>query len=138
LEGRHVLEIQNRTPFALTWAHLERDGAPPGGSPRNLLASTVAPHRGRLVGEVEPGTCRLVCGFASDGESPSYVGPRFTLAPDAATSACVRYDAERGFAFDALDARPGDGEGSPAGLYRWNGRRGRETDKRGRRMRGMR
>lgn len=136
MEGRHVLEIQNRTPFVLTWAHLERDGAPPGEAPENLLADALSPHRGRVVGEVDPGTCRLVCGFAPDAEPSSFVGPRLALGPGGATSACILHDAERGFSCDALDARAPDGEGDIAGPYLWNGRRGRERDKRGRRLRG--
>lgn len=136
-----MLEIQNLTPYALTWAHLEREGAPRTAPPRNLLVEGLPPRRGRVVGEVEPGVARLVCGFEADGrtEGPSVVGPRIVLERGGATSACVQHDDRTGFSVECVDAHArGEGEGEPAGPYRWNGRRGRSHDKHGRRLQGGR
>jgi len=135
MSRRTMLEIQNRTPHTMTWAHLEREGVPPGTPPRNLLAEGLPPRRGRVIGEVEPGTARLVCGFEVDGQRVSAVGPRFVLEPGGAISACVLHDDRTGFRIACDDAfARRDGEGEPAGPYRWNGRRGRSRDKRGRRL----
>ena len=136
MSRRTMLEIQNRTPHPMTWAHLEREGAPPEGTPRNLLDHGIPPRRGRVVGEVEPGIARLVCGLEVDGQRTSVVGTRFELLPGGAVSACVT-SADRGeLRIECVDARaPTDGEGEPVGPYRWNGRRGRSHDKRGRRLR---
>ena len=133
---RTMLEIQNRTPHVMTWAHLERTNAPGGETPRNLLAEALPSRFGRILGEVDPGTARLVCGFADDERPDAVVGPRFELEPGGAISACVLHDERSGPTIQCVDARArGEGEGEPAGPYRWNGRRGRTHDKQGRRLR---
>lgn len=136
MSRRTMLEIQNRTPYAMSWAHLEREDAPRGTTARNLLTEGLPSRRGRVVGEVEPGPARLVCGLETGDRAESVVGPRFVLEAGGATSACVRWDERAGFTVECADARAhATGEGEPAGPYRWNGRRGRSHDKRGRRLR---
>lgn len=130
------LEVQNRTPFPLTWAHLERRGRPTGEAPRNLLPATLPPHRGIVLGGIEAGSVHLVCGFHTEDhpEREHVVGPRLDLGPDDAWSACVGSDEKDGFTIRCRDAktRAGDSgrEGRPAGPYEWNGRRGRSHLKR--------
>lgn len=136
MSRRTMLEIQNRTPHVMTWAHLEREDAPAGSAPRNLLSVGLPPYRGRIVGEVDPGRARLVCGFETGERTESVVGPPFLLEPGGAVSARVREGERAGPTIECTDARARqEGEGAPAGPYRWNGRRGRTRDKRGRRLR---
>lgn len=141
MSRKTMLEIQNRTPHPMTWVHLEREDDPRGSAPRNLLAGGLAARRGLVIGEVEPGPVRLVCGLETGERPESVVGPRFVLEPGGATSACVFHDERGGLSVACVDARaraPADGEGEPAGPYLWDGRRGRSHDKRGQRLRGGR
>ena len=139
MSRRTMLEIQNRTPHVMTWAHLEREDAPRGSVPRNLLVEGLPSRRGRVVGEVEPGPARLVCGLETGERTESVVGPRFVLEPGGAISACARYEDAAGFTVECTPAHARtEGHGEPAGPYRWNGRRGRTHDKHGRRLQGGR
>ena len=138
------VEIQNRTPFPMTWAHFEREDAPPGHAYRNLLDAALPTRRGRVFEAIEAGRVRLVCGLETGGlldrAREHAVGAIHTLVPEAAVSACVEYDEARGFSVRTEDAhtRPGEdaARGRPVGPYRWNGRRGRARAKDGRRLAG--
>lgn len=126
------IEIQNRTRYPLTWAHLDTEGERPGQAPINLLDATLPPRRGRVIDGGEAGVKRLVCGLHTEGrlEQERIVSRAFTLEAGTATSACLLEDREGEISLTWHDARASeDGEGRPAGPYRWNGRRGRRTPK---------